>query len=92
MSEILSNKDVTIRKPHKCFGCLQIFEPGIKMRVQALKYDNRLYRLYTCEVCDYVMDKNYDGDDWPEGFMFEFDKPMKEFYEEMGKEMKEVKP
>lgn len=53
--EQISNKIVTIRKPHKCFGCYRKFEKGEGMRSQTCKYEGSIYKVYSCQTCDTLM-------------------------------------
>lgn len=62
----LQYKLVTIRKPHKCFGCLRKFEPGSKMfywfGVDGSDHNSG----YACETCEEIMSIN-NYDEWYEG-------------------------
>src|ERR1700676_4548483 len=50
MFEIISDKNVKIRKPHKCIVCARRFEVGTIMHNQVNKYDS-IASVYTCETC-----------------------------------------
>lgn len=56
--EIISDKNVKIRKPHRCFLCSRKFDAGIEMNVQVNKYDD-IYRVYSCKTCKQLMSDNW---------------------------------
>ena len=69
--EELSRKIVTIRKPHRCLGCLRIFEPPARME-RSVFVDDDIFAVYTCETCQDLLrecpDSFLDSDDrFPEG-------------------------
>jgi len=58
MIEILSDKNVVTRKPHKCFLCSRKFDAGTDMNVQVNKYDD-INRVYSCKTCKELMSGNW---------------------------------
>lgn len=51
----ISNKIVTIRKPHNCFGCYRKFEKGEGMKSETCVNEGDIYTLYSCQTCDTLM-------------------------------------
>lgn len=51
MCNILSDKLVKIRKPHKCLMCGRDFPAGTSMHYQVNVFDNRINSIYTCTTC-----------------------------------------
>ena len=68
--DILRDEDVTkTRKPHRCFGCLEIIPSGSKAHVQINNDLGKLGSIYThlwCEAIMREMDMDYD-DTYSEG-------------------------
>ena len=58
----LSVKQVTTRKPHKCFGCTREMPKGSKMTVIAC-VDNKIESVYWCEVCNTYWGKYCENGD-----------------------------
>jgi hypothetical protein len=85
MIDILFDKNVTIRKRHRCNGCGRVFDSGTKMHRQVCKYDD-IYQVYSCLACKDIMDKFPElvvdeQEHWfPEGCVSEF---IQEFYKGM---------
>jgi DNA-directed RNA polymerase subunit RPC12/RpoP len=57
--DILFDKEVTIKKPHRCFACGRKFEPPTKMRCQTHTYDG-IQTVYSCATCNSLMDQFRD--------------------------------
>ena len=49
--DILKDKTVKIRKPHKCLMCGRTFPAGTQMNYQVNTYDG-FCAVYTCKTCD----------------------------------------
>jgi hypothetical protein len=68
----LSDKRVKIRKKHRCFSCLRIFDPGVVMRYWTGICDGDFSSVYSCDTCDQIMILvKSDEDYFPEGYVFE---------------------
>lgn len=52
MVTVLTNKEVTTRKPHKCFMCLRKFPEKTRMHVQNNVCDREIYSIYSCMTCE----------------------------------------
>lgn len=63
MSEILSSKVVSIRKPQTCWGCLKKYPVGSQLLSMAIAQDGTVTQSYTCEYCESVM-KDWGPDDF----------------------------
>lgn len=48
---MLTDKDVKIRKPHRCYGCERKFEPGTIMRYSTYSDDGQMGSSYMCHTC-----------------------------------------
>lgn len=64
--DILSDKIVTTRKPHRCCACGRLFEKGTKMRTQVNTFDG-IQTWRECPTCQELLSKfrshfedNYD--------------------------------
>lgn len=81
--EYISNKIVTIRKPHACFCCGRKFEIGSKMDCQ-VNVDGHIYSLYTCLACNEIINL------FPEKIVDEWDHTINQgdFYELRGSDPK----
>lgn len=64
MSTTLTYKEVTIRTPHKCWGCLREFSIGSKMNYWSCVDGSRINSGYSCKTCDeiqkIIIDPMYD--------------------------------
>lgn len=59
MMECLSQRFVTTRKPHRCWGCMQEFPVGSRMEA-VVSVDDCISRVYWCQQChDYVQALEY---------------------------------
>ena len=65
--DTISNKTVTTRKPHFCWGCGRTFPARSQMRVTVTADGGAVDLAYWCEVCDEVM-RSLDPYDLEEGF------------------------
>ena len=69
MTDIIEEIEVKkTRKPHMCFGCLEIIPVGSPAHVQ-VNNDMGIWRIYTHPACEEIirgMDMHYD-DDYVEG-------------------------
>ena len=52
---VISEKDVIVRKPHQCFGCLQSIQKGDPANRQVCTDSGEIYSLYMHTYCDSVM-------------------------------------
>lgn len=69
MPETLTDKTVTTRKPHRCWGCAREFPAGTKLTLIESVDGGEWYRGYWCPVCEAVWDNGrYYRDD--EGVSF----------------------
>ena len=62
MIEIISDKDVKIRKPHRCCVCSRKFDVGTIMHNQKNKYDD-IASVYTCLTCNELLKFFEPGDE-----------------------------
>ncbi len=51
MVQVLEEKWVKTRKPHKCFGCQYKFPSGTRMHTSTCVADY-IYTLYFCKTCE----------------------------------------
>ncbi len=67
--DIISNKIVKIRKPHRCFACGRKFEKGAMMNCQVNTYDG-IMAVYSCLTCQELMSKHseYFKDDYDHSY------------------------
>lgn len=71
MSYILTHKEVTTRKSHRCFGCRRIFPSGRKMVRETVK-DDIIFTTYLCSTCQYISANELEyGDEYCEGDLYE---------------------
>ena len=74
--DILSDKNVIIRKTRRCYACLRVFKKGTLMRCQVNTYDG-IGSCYCCATCQMLLDKfpKYFFDEeehiYPESCVFE---------------------
>lgn len=62
--DVLRSKQVKIRKPHKCWGCLRTFPAGTMMDYVVGVDGGEMYSVYWCDICQTVMSKmNFDDGD-----------------------------
>ena len=69
MSYIITHKEITTRKEHKCFGCARNIPRNTKMLRQTVK-DDIIFTAYLCKTCQDVMSER-SGDDFGEGDLYE---------------------
>lgn len=50
--DILQNKIITTRKPHKCWGCAEEFPSGSKLRKYVAVDNGEFQASYYCPDCD----------------------------------------
>lgn len=53
--DVLKDKFVKTRKPHRCFGCLREMRPGSTMKYFAAVDAGEFLSVYFCAVCDEYM-------------------------------------
>ena len=54
MSTVLQNKKVTIRKPHRCWGCLREFPSKTEM-IMNVTVDTVPFTSYWCKTCEKII-------------------------------------
>ena len=52
---VISNRIVTTRQPHKCYGCGRGFAKGTIMDSKVVKFNGIVSRKYFCESCHHEM-------------------------------------
>lgn len=67
MTEVLTDKQVKTRKPHKCWGCLKKFPSGTTMRVVVSVDRDGINQFYFCQHCDNHSEK-WSIEDWESTF------------------------
>ena len=67
MATILTNKTVVTRKPHKCWGCAEIYEKGSTMRYNTYADEGSMHSAYWCETCDHIIKNWYNHWDLEDG-------------------------
>ena len=67
MAEQLRYKNVTTRKEHQCFACLQIFPPKTEMNRSVNVSDGEIYSIYMCITCEKII-QHLDINDYYDGF------------------------
>lgn len=68
------NKDVKIRKEHRCFSCFRKFTIGTIMDKWTWLIDSTWNSGYTCKTCQDIHDihrDDFDSDGIPEGYVNE---------------------
>lgn len=60
MSIVLTDKQVTTKKPHTCHGCVKRFEAGTMMQYQSGVNEGGFWSIYLCSSCN----KLWDAVDW----------------------------
>ena len=63
MLAVLQNKQVKIRKPHRCYGCLKIFEVGTLMNYLVTVDGGEFHSSYMCSHCEEAS-LNFTDEDW----------------------------
>lgn len=69
MSYLISQKEITTRKEHKCFGCSRTFPRNTKMLRETVK-DDIIFTAYLCPTCQKVVYER-SGDEFCEGDLYE---------------------
>lgn len=68
MCQCIESKQVTARKPWKCFGCGDRFEAGTPKHCEKTRGDAGIYTLAVCPRCKAAVDRHIDyGDVYLEG-------------------------
>lgn len=52
MSTTIRHKNISIRKPRKCFGCLGMLEKGDYAYTQTNVAEGKIYTLTFCPTCE----------------------------------------
>ena len=52
MSATINHERVSVRKPRKCFGCLDPLEKGATAYIQTNTQDGKIYKLTFCMACE----------------------------------------
>lgn len=53
MSVVFRYKEVLTRKPHNCFGCMDVYPAKSKMyKNDGINEGNEIYSLYFCSICN----------------------------------------
>lgn len=70
MITTLEWRKVTIRKPHRCWGCRRLYEKGQQLYYWSCVEDGRFGHGYTCDTCEEIMklDDEHDNE-YPKGFV-----------------------
>ena len=68
MFDVLKDKKVLTRKPHRCFGCGRGFSKGTTLRFVVTADCGEMSNSYWCPVCDRIMNKH--PDDYIDGTSF----------------------
>lgn len=55
MTDVLTDKLVITRKPHRCFGCGRLFPAGTKLKLIESVDSGEWHRIYFCPVCEKVV-------------------------------------
>lgn len=63
MTDVLKNKLVITRKPHRCYGCDRMIPKGAEMTLQEGVNAGTWYRIYWCAVCVEVIFVKHDDYD-----------------------------
>jgi hypothetical protein len=61
--DYLSDKNVKIRKPQKCWGCGREFKPGTKLTYVKAVDGGQFYSAYWCPVCQKYWIENMGSED-----------------------------
>lgn len=62
--QIIGDKTVKIRKPHRCFGCRRPFPVGTTMRKTDTEDGGSISTCYHCAVCSEIQSLTDFYDDW----------------------------
>lgn len=61
------DKDVTVRKARRCFGCCEMIEKGDRANIQTNTADGKIYDIILCGTCqEKLVNYRYD-DEFGEG-------------------------
>jgi hypothetical protein len=55
MNDLLEEKIVTTRKPHRCFACWRLFPKGSKLQWSKHCDNGDFVECYTCETCQEIL-------------------------------------
>lgn len=64
---VLNQREVKIRKPRRCYGCMEVFPIGSKMEYQAGTYEDGFWTCYHCEYCTMIK-KGFKREDYEDGY------------------------
>lgn len=67
MSDRISEKTVTIRKPRECFGCCWVLIKGDEAYIQTNADNGRIYDITLCMRCREITSKMSPDDEFGEG-------------------------
>lgn len=68
MPDILTDKRVKTRKPHRCWGCDRTIPAGSKMSLVEQVDGDGFMRTYCCATCDtYVIENDMMGEEIMQG-------------------------
>jgi hypothetical protein len=63
MSELISSRDVVIRKPCRCSGCARTMQPGTPMNKATYRDGSEFGASAWCLVCQAYLDRHMDTHD-----------------------------
>lgn len=71
MADVLSWKTVSIRKPHRCFGCAKEYVPPLNMVRAAYVDSGSVSTEYWCKTCEEYMSRYFEyGDETGYGELY----------------------
>ena len=65
--ELISDKEVTVRKQRNCFGCLELIKKGESAYIQTNKDDDYIYSITLCMNCRKKISNLHYDDEFREG-------------------------
>lgn len=88
MSNIIDQHIVKTRKPHRCFGCLEMMPTGSSVERCTIVDGDQIYANYLCEDC-VEFSKTLPSDYWADdGFYYEGDLAIAKVEEGWNQEVK----
>ena len=77
MLRVISEKDIVVRTPHQCFGCLQSIQKGDPANRQTCTYEGKIYSIYMHTHCDAIIGEilifnHMDSEELSEGCVTEY--------------------
>lgn len=80
---------IITRKPHRCFGCNEVYPGGTGMKRESVKDGNTVFTAYLCETCEEVIARTFEyGDEFGQGDLYDGDS---DYWNEVNRELQAAK-